>query len=92
MGCYVLCIYMCVCVRAYLFDMYLLIFLLFFCLSNVDMDNNDVIYYSIIVHNIVGAISFLCYLQNKFDREHGFHPSFIDDHICVLDETKTHVK
>ena len=72
--------------------MSLLIFLLLFCLSNEDMDNNDVIDYSKTVHNIDGAISFLSYLRNKFDRKHGFHPTFIDEHLHVLDETKTHVK
>lgn len=64
----------------------------FFNLSNVDMYNNDVIYYSRTVHNIAGVISFLSYLWKNFDRKHGFHPSFIDEHLRVLDEMKTHVK
>jgi len=72
--------------------MSLFILLLLFCLSNANMDNNDVIYYSRTMHNIVGVISFLSYLRNNFVRKHEFHPAFIYDHIHVLDELKTHVK
>lgn len=61
-------------------------------LSKEDMDNNDVIYYAKVMCNIVGAISFLSYLQNKFDRKHGIHPAFIDENLRVLDETEMNVK
>ena len=60
-----------VCVYYYLFVHVFIDFAFVFCLSNADIDSNDVIYYSRIVHNIVGAISFLSYLRNKFDRKIG---------------------
>ena len=56
------------------------------------MENNDVIYYGRTMRNIAGMIIFISYLRNTFDRKHGFHPTFIDDHICELDQMKTHVK
>ena len=61
--------------------MFLSAFVLFFILSlfvsNIDMDNNDGIYYNQAVENISRLVIFLSYLNNKLDRKHGFHPSFI---------------
>ena len=84
--------YVCVCVCIYLFLHVFIDFAFVFCLSNADMDNNDVICYLRTLRNIVGAISFLSYFRNKFDRKHGFHPAFVDDHIRELDQTNIHVK
>ena len=82
-------IYICVCID---FCVCVLILILSFFLSNADMDSNDGIYYNQVVENISREISSLSHLWNKFDRKHGFHPAFIDEHLCVLDEMKMNVK
>ena len=56
------------------------------------MNNNDGIYYKQAVANISRLINFISYLWNKLNRKHGFHPTFIDEHLRVLDEMKMNVK
>ena len=56
------------------------------------MDNNDGIYYNQAVANISRLISLVSYIRNNLDRKHGFHPTFIDEHLRVLDEMKMNVK
>lgn len=91
MVCYGLCIYIYICVCLFICAC-VLIFLLLSFLSNLDMDNNDVIYYARTVHNIAGVISSLSYLRNNFDRKHVFHIYFIDENPYVLDQMKTNLK
>ena len=56
------------------------------------MDNHDGIYYIKMTKSIVATISFASYICKRLNKKHGFHPCFIDEHICVSDVMKSYVE
>lgn len=56
------------------------------------MENNDGLYYIKAIKSIAETISFVTFICERFDRRHGIHPDFVDEHIRVLNGMKSDVE
>lgn len=56
------------------------------------MVNNDGLYYILVIKSIAKTIIFVTFFRARFDRRHGFHLDFFDEHIHVLTRMKSDVE
>lgn len=56
------------------------------------MENNNGNYYIREINSIAKNISFVTFIHARFDRRHGFHLDFVNEHLCVLSGMKSNVQ